>query len=87
MYHPELGYALEQCWLMVSEDDGLNRSILQWAGMDELVERFIRLRTYECRTRDGWPIATKEFSLALWLFWASMTDGEQSFSSHPSCAY
>lgn len=74
-YHAHLEYALEQAWMMTCEDDGLNRIMLQWAGMEEVVERFITVRMYECRNRDGWPIATKELSLTMWLLWATMTDG------------
>jgi hypothetical protein len=60
---------------MMLDNDGKNFAQLEWAGVAEFVDKFIRLRLWEGRMQHpnaGWPLASLANSCALWIAWLTM---------------
>ncbi|KAI0357969.1 hypothetical protein OH77DRAFT_1475866 [Trametes cingulata] len=72
---PDITQAFWYAFAMCSENDGRNAAQLEWAGLFDCVERFIIEKLWSNRERcGGWPLEDVVNSLALWLYWFSMTE-------------
>jgi hypothetical protein len=68
IYSNGIKYILWAAFLMLSENDGMNMAQLEWAGLDNFIYRFVRMRLFEGRGRHrGWPVESEENALALWI--------------------
>ncbi|TFY61074.1 hypothetical protein EVJ58_g4732 [Rhodofomes roseus] len=56
-------------WLMALENDGKNGEQLDWAGLDDVLRRFILEKLWEVHEPDDWPQESAVNALAIWLFW------------------
>ncbi|KAF8837626.1 hypothetical protein BDN67DRAFT_1013741 [Paxillus ammoniavirescens] len=61
------------CFSMMMEDDGKNRCQLEWAGLPDFVDKFVRERLHE-NSENGWPAESEVNSLAMWLLWFTSTE-------------
>ncbi|OSD00575.1 hypothetical protein PYCCODRAFT_1370942 [Trametes coccinea BRFM310] len=76
-----------RAFTMCMENDGRNAQQLEWAGLRDHVERFIFDRLWDERDRaNGWPVEDITNSLALWLYWYSLTEGYLASKTPLECA-
>ncbi|KAI0364114.1 hypothetical protein BV20DRAFT_983379 [Pilatotrama ljubarskyi] len=72
---PDIVQDFWYAFAMCSENDGRNAEQLEWAGLFDYVERFILQKLWEDREGcGGWPPEDVANTLALWLYWFSMTE-------------
>lgn len=71
-------------FFMVVENDGLNEQQLEWAGLKDFVDRFVRTRLHEGKEIvHNWPHEITINSLALWLMWFTTDEGEWQAVTYP----
>ncbi|KAH9924116.1 hypothetical protein B0H21DRAFT_701129 [Amylocystis lapponica] len=79
-------FLLDDLWtafIMCTENDGKNEAQLHWAGLNPLLDNFIRTRLWEDREdSDGWPEESTVNSLAIWLLWFT-TDYDKLAAQSP----
>jgi hypothetical protein len=72
-------------FVAMMDDEGRNRAQLKHAGIEAVVERFVRRRLYDGLEQNGnWPQPSLGNGCALWLWWMFTTRGTSwsSFQSH-----
>lgn len=63
--------------LMMLENDGKNEAQLEWAGLKDFMDRFVRTKLLDnCEQTHGWPPESETNALALWLMWFTTDEGE-----------
>lgn len=76
----DLDDALVSSYFLMLCNDGKNYAQLHHAGLDSLVDNFVRTRLWLGReTNQGWPLDNEHNSCALWLMWMTLTK-RSSFS-------
>ncbi|KAI9069728.1 hypothetical protein FKP32DRAFT_1599723 [Trametes sanguinea] len=76
-----------RAFTMCMENDGRNAQHLEVAGLRDHVERFIFGRLWDGRYRtNGWPVEDITSSLALWLYWYSLTEEHLASKTPVECA-
>ncbi|RDB15915.1 hypothetical protein Hypma_003505 [Hypsizygus marmoreus] len=80
-----LGDVLMTGVVMMMEDEGRNvRQLVQWAGADVFVDRFVRGRLYDgAHANAGWPVENEVNACALWLMWLLTTE-ERLYNETPA---
>jgi hypothetical protein len=80
IFSPHIEEIFWTSFVMLSENDGKNMAQLMRVGLDDLVDRFVRIRMYESRwDHRGWPADSVVNSLALWLLWLTSDRGSSTF--------
>ncbi|RPD55503.1 hypothetical protein L226DRAFT_574533 [Lentinus tigrinus ALCF2SS1-7] len=65
---------LYRAFALCLENDGMNAAQLAWAGLPDLIERYVLNRLWHGRDRShNWPPESRENAFALWLYWYSLT--------------
>ena len=76
---PDSDNLLSDLWtayIMFLENDGRNYShLIQYAHLDDLIDRYMETRLWAHRERLGWPLEITPNALVVWLFWHTMTPG------------
>lgn len=76
IYSEDLAHTLWTAFFMMMENDGKNRAQLEWAGLDNFINRRVRIMLYEGRGEfRGWPAESEENALALWLMVMTIDEG------------
>ncbi|KAF9011371.1 hypothetical protein BDQ17DRAFT_1346082 [Cyathus striatus] len=74
VFHEDAEDALLRAWMMMLENDGKNRSQLEWAGVEAFVEAWVVGRLYEdAGLNAGWPRDSPGNACAVWLVWLFTT--------------
>jgi len=63
--------------VLLFENDGKNYAQLEWAGVKEFAEEFMKRRMWEDagHTNEGWPLDNTANASALWILWLTLTKG------------
>jgi hypothetical protein len=63
--------------VLLFENDGKNYAQLEWAGVKEFAEEFMKRRMWDdaMDTNDGWPLENTGNASALWVLWLTLTKG------------
>jgi hypothetical protein len=80
IYSEDLAHTLWTAFFMMMENDGKNRAQLEWAGLDNFINRRVRIMLYEGRGEfRGWPAENEENALSLWLMAMTLDEGMPYF--------
>ncbi|KAI0917918.1 hypothetical protein AcV5_002729 [Taiwanofungus camphoratus] len=73
-------HLLDDMWtavIMCLENDGKNQDQLDWAGLDRLVNDYVRTRLWEDRELyHSWPAESTLNALAIWLVWFRLDEAK-----------
>jgi hypothetical protein len=63
--------------VLLFENDGKNYAQLEWAGVKEFAEEFMKRRMWDdaVATNDGWPLENTGNASVLWVLWLTLTKG------------
>jgi hypothetical protein len=90
IFSEDISHTLWTAFFMMSESDAKNRAQLEWAGLDQFINRRVRIMLYEGRGEfRGWPAESEENALSLWLMAMTLDEGTLCFRptgiSLPTC--
>ncbi|KAI0937449.1 hypothetical protein AcV5_005355 [Taiwanofungus camphoratus] len=86
IYSDHLTADLWTAFIMCTENDGKNTAQLDWAGLDAVLDEFMRTRLWEDRERsNGWPAESTINALAIWLVWLRMTPDKLAAMTGQQC--
>ena len=72
----DAGNHLFSALVLLLENDGKNYAQLEWAGVSEYAEEFVKRRLWKgAETNDGWPLDNANNASALWVLWLTLTKG------------
>jgi hypothetical protein len=76
IFHEDVDSVLLNVLVMMFHDDGKNRTQLEFSGVVDFVDQFLRHRLHEEKeTNDMWPLENVRNAAALWLSWLLTTKG------------
>ena len=65
--------------IVIIENHGKNKAQLEWAGLDEYLDKFLTERRMHEDLSNGWPTESPQNACALWLMWMMTTEGTSTF--------